>query len=546
MIVDSLKFCSFVCSSKFYIMKKIMLIVCFLSAFFISQAQHQSQIAPLDGEKWWGCFVGIGHEMPFASNTPLYDLSKVNFNNEASPLLLSSQGRYVWSEEPFRFQLKNDTLLIESDYETPQVTVAGTTLREAYLHASKAHFPANGKTPPELFFKEPQYNTWIELMYNQNQKDILDYAHQIIENGFPKGILMIDDNWQRYYGNFEFKAEKFPDARAMTDELHRLGFKVMLWISPFVSADSPEYRDLEAKGFLLKDKSGAPAVVNWWNGYSACYDMTNPAAVESLKQTLNRCMETYGIDGFKFDAGDIAILANGEYDYYDRNADQNIFSQRWAELGLSYPFNEFRAAWKTGGLPLVQRIGDKDYSWEAVSMLIPNMAICGMLGYPYACPDMIGGGQFTSFLNIEPGEFNEELIVRSCQVHALMPMMQFSVAPWRILSPENMEICARYARLHHTMGDYIYECARHAAETGEPILRHMEYCFPHSGFTDCKDQFMLGDKYMIAPMTTSGDSRTVYLPKGKWRDDRGKTFKGPKKIEIDVPLDRLPYYERIK
>ena len=54
---------------------------------------------------------------------------------------------------------------------------------------------------------------------------------------------MIDDNWQRYYGNFEFKAEKFPDARAMTDELHRLGFKVMLLISPFVSADSPEFRD---------------------------------------------------------------------------------------------------------------------------------------------------------------------------------------------------------------------------------------------------------------------------------------------------------------
>ena len=40
--------------------------------------------------------------------------------------------------------------------------------------------------------------------------------------------------------------------------------------------------------------------------------MTNPAAVESLKQTLNECMGKYGIDGFKFDAGDIAILANGE------------------------------------------------------------------------------------------------------------------------------------------------------------------------------------------------------------------------------------------
>lgn len=75
--------------------------------------------------------------MPFASNTPLYDLAKVNFNNETSPLLLSSQGRYVWSDEPFRFRLVNDTLVIESDYESPQVTTAGKNLRDAYLHASK-------------------------------------------------------------------------------------------------------------------------------------------------------------------------------------------------------------------------------------------------------------------------------------------------------------------------------------------------------------------------------------------------------------------------
>lgn len=59
----------------------------------------------------------------------------------------------------------------------------------------------------------------------------------------------------------------------------------------------------------------------------------------------------YGIDGFKFDAGDIVILANGEYDYYDKNADQNIFSQRWAELGLSYPSMNFEPLGKPEACP---------------------------------------------------------------------------------------------------------------------------------------------------------------------------------------------------
>jgi len=96
------------------------------------------------------------------------------------------------------------------------------------------------------------------------------------------------------------------------------------------------------------------------------------------------------------------------------------------------------------------------------------------------------------------------------------------------------------------MSGYILELAKRAAETGEPIVRSMEYEYPHQGFTDCKDQYMLGDKYLVAPMVTPGVKRTVKLPKGKWKDERGQIFKGPKVIDTDVPLNRLPYYEKIK
>lgn len=52
----------------------------------------------------------------------------------------------------------------------------------------------SGTLPGKLVFSIPQYNTGIEWMYNQNQKDILQYAQSIIDNGFPSGVLMIDDN----------------------------------------------------------------------------------------------------------------------------------------------------------------------------------------------------------------------------------------------------------------------------------------------------------------------------------------------------------------
>lgn len=524
-------------------MKNRILTLLFLFSMLTATAQHtKTTNEPLSDERWWGGFVALGHRMPFAQNLEEQDMSTQNYNNQVSPLLLSSAGRYVWSDKPFRFSLEDGRLMLDSE-SGPLIPIkAGDNLREAFAAASARHFPPSGTIPEPLFFSMPQYNTWIELVYDQNQRDILDYARQVVEHGFPKGVFMIDDNWQRHYGNFDFKAERFPDPRAMIDSLHDMGFRVMLWVAPFVSPDSPEFREAEQKGYLLRTKDQKTAIIRWWNGFSACYDMTNPEAMAFLQSKLQENQTRYGTDGFKFDGGDISYMLGQEYAFHDPKATPNDFMEQWARLGMQFAFNELRACWRMGGQPIVQRLGDKNYSWDALRQLIPDMTAAGLLGYPYTCPDMIGGGQFSSFVGVT--DFDQELIVRSAQVHALMPMMQFSVAPWRILSPENTAICARAARLHEQFGPYILEQAHHASRTGEPIVRAMEYQYPHAGFTQCHDQFMLGDRYLVAPMLTPGTGRTVRLPAGQWQDDRGRTYKGPQQITLEVPLDRLPYFER--
>jgi alpha-glucosidase len=500
----------------------------------------------LENEKWYGGFVAKGSQMPYVQTSGLLDLAKQNFNNQGVPLLLSNKGRYIWSDEAFKFEVKTNNISIESKYETVAVTEAGKTLREAYLEACRKHFPPSGQLPDTMMFSMPQYNTWIELMYNQNQKDILKYADDILSNGFPAGVLMIDDNWQKYYGNFDFKPDRFPEPETMVKRLHDQGFKVMLWVCPFVSADSPEFRELWSKGYLINNrKTGQPAMINWWNGYSACYDLTNPAAFDYFVNLLKDVQRKYGVDGFKFDAGDV-LFYDPDYTLgYKSDAASTDHTMAWAKVGLHFPLNEYRACWKMGGEALVQRLGDKDYSWKAVRLLIPDMIAAGLLGYAYTCPDMIGGGQFTSFLGIDPSQFNQELIVRSAQSHTLMPMMQFSVAPWRILDSLHLAICREMANLHVRMGAYITECAKHAAITGEPIVRHMEYVFPNQGFAECKDQFMLGDKFLVAPVIKSGTERKVILPKGKWRDESGKIYKGGQSINIEAKLSRLPYFTMV-
>ena len=140
-------------------------------------SKYESKITSLEGEKWWGGAVGLGSKMPFEGDLRLFDLSAENLNNQNVPLLLSSEGRYIWSDKPFSFQVENGELRLYSDYEKMEPVLAGRTLKDAYMAASAKHFPPSGDLPDPLFFSMPQYNTWIELMYNQNQEDILTFIN---------------------------------------------------------------------------------------------------------------------------------------------------------------------------------------------------------------------------------------------------------------------------------------------------------------------------------------------------------------------------------
>ncbi len=525
------------------------------SVVSFSQGKDSIEIAIDNEEYWWGGLSSLGHQTPYDQNSDFtLNLLGDNKGNQAQPLLLSSKGRYIWCESPIEYGISNGTLTVSTQDGKIHFGNAGNNLQSAYKYASENFFPSNGIIPDELLFTNPQYNTWIELLYDQNEEDILTYAQSIIDNGYPPGVLMIDDNWQEDYGVWEFSARRFNDPKGMIKKLHDMGFKVMMWTCPFVSADSEVFRKLAADGLLLLDAErtqeilwantrNKAAIIRWWNGASACLDLSNPRAQEWFKERLDYLVNEYGVDGFKFDAGDAPFYKDGLVSFNESSP--NDHTQYFAELGLHYPLNEYRASWKMAGLPLAQRLRDKGHRWEDLEKLIPDQMSQSVMGYAYTCPDMIGGGEYQSFLN--SSVIDEELIVRSAQVHALMPMMQFSVAPWRVLSKDNERICLEMAQLHQQFGTHILKLAKIASNTGEPIVKPMELAFPENGYETIKDQFVLGNDIIVTPVVKKGArSRKVVLPKGRWIDENGKKYKGGRVIEIEVPLERLPYFKMIQ
>ncbi|MFJ2544768.1 glycoside hydrolase family 31 protein [Microbacterium sp. NPDC087589] len=520
-----------------------------LSDSTVVSSRSRLELAVEPGERWWGGAIEDGAAMPFGQ-TPFernlgvpesIDNSLAGRpSNQSAPLLLSTAGRFVWSEHPFEFSFQAGLLQV-TGHEL-QMFETGGTLRDAFLAASDRFFPASGSAPAREMFSSPQYNTWIEQPYLPTQQSVLTYARALLDSGQKPGVLIIDDSWATGYGTWSFDEGRFPQPRQMVDQLHDWGFRVMLWLVPFISADSAAFRHLEREGMLVCGSNGQTALRRWWNGVSALLDVSNPAAVTWLTDQLDALVREVGIDGFKFDGGDVR-------DFYPDDitlqaSDPVEKTQAWAAIGLRYPFNEFRACWRMGGQPLAQRLQDKRPVWgpEGIGSLVPEMLAQGMIGHAFTCPDMIGGGEIDAMTG--QATIDQEFFVRYAQIAALSPMAQFSVNPSRVLDPTHLGAVEQAFALRDKLLPEILLLVEHAARTGEPIIRPMAY--HQAGTEHLNDQYFLGPDLFVAPITEKGAAqRTVFVPEGRWEQDRtGVVFEGPAIFTIEVDLATIPLFSR--
>ena len=523
------------------------------SGLVLSACAEERLVRMSPGESWWGLCSDFGRQMPFNDKSDFKcDLRASSYRHQSMSLLVSNKGRAIWCASPVGATIVNGEIAVVSDSGPIEFDeTAGGSLSEAFRRAARKWFPSSGELPMMEHFTAPQLNTWIELGYNQSEDGILAYVQSMRDRGVPPGVFMIDDTWQTAYGVWEFDGRRFRDPNGMVAKLHAMGYKVLLWTCPFVSMDSPTYRLLEfghsslssravMRGGLVKDRDGRrAAAVDWWNGRSALVDMSDPNGRKWYTGELDRLMYEYGVDAFKFDSPGLDCYRGlRAHDELLTPCEQNML---YLDLALKYRGSEVRHVFGIGGKPVVARLRDKQHTWGDLKRLVPDMIAAGMVGVPFICPDMIGGGSWNSWsLGLS---FDQELFIRSAQVHALSPMMQISASPWRVLDERRQKIFSDIIALRQKFVPRIVELVKRAAETGEPILRSLEYVFPAQGYAEIKDEFMLGDDVLVAPVLKKGaKTREVVLPPGDWTADDGKTYHGPARIKIPTPLERLPYF----
>ncbi|WP_110517735.1 TIM-barrel domain-containing protein [Herpetosiphon llansteffanensis] len=399
--------------------------------------------------------------------------------------------------------------------------------------------------PPLAMFSKPIWTTWARYKMDIDQVQTLAFAQEIIDQQYPYSVLEIDDRWQTAYGDLEFDLRKFPDPKAMVDQLHQLGYKVTLWIPPFFDPKSAAFAEAAANGYLVKHPGNdQPYLTRWWQGWGGLLDVSNPAALAWWQAGLDRLQILYGIDGFKFDGAEGNFLPAEAKTHLPMTPNQ--YSDRYvAFVAQSWQWTEVRTGWRSQQQPIFFREWDKWSRWgmdNGLHAVVTQALAMSVIGYPYVLPDMIGGNAYN-------GEFPErELLIRWTQVTALLPAMQFSIAPWQY-DAETSQICQRYAQLHAELEPYIAELLQATTTDGTPLVRPLWWHYPDDASTRfIGDQWLFGEQYLAAPILQANRyQRDIYLPEGGWRDYwTGEKFDGETWLyNYPAPLETMPLFERL-
>jgi len=448
-------------------------------------------------------------------------------------------------------------------------------------------------TPPLSLFGAPVWTTWAEYKDLIDQEKVLEFAAQIVDHGFPYQVLEIDDRWQTMYGDLEFDSERFPDAVEMVTRLHEMGFKVTVWVIPFLHRKSIAGKEAVEKGYAVKQPDGEPYLVRWWQGHAYLMDSTNTDAMAWFGARLKKLQDETGIDGFKFDGGE-AMYVPKDAVLNVQGDSRNQYSYAYVDwISKNYSFCEVRTGWMNQQAPILFRLWDLWSTWgrdNGLQAIIPATLLLSMTGYPFTFPDMIGGNGYFTFpknkvLNnlitkviipmmeqrkqdnaddedvgvmasdVPPmiqrmamfGWPTKELMIRWTQLNALMPVMQFSITPWQF-GEDCARICREYTELHLEYVPLFEELAKHTASTGEPIIRPVFWLAPNDPRAlDCDDEFLIGSDLLVAPVGQKGmRERDIYLPPGMWLDHwSGKVFEGPTVLKKHpAPLEKLPFFHR--
>ena len=528
-----------------------------------------------DGEK----IFGMGQYQQNCLDLKGCILELAQRNSQTSvPFYLSSLGYGMLWNNPavgsVTFGKNYTQWLAESTAEMDYWITAGEDPKEILYR----YTAVTGRAPE---FPEELMGLWQCKLRYRTQEEVLAVARKYRDLGIPVDQIVIDFFHWTVQGDWKFDPRYWPDPKAMVEELHAMGTRVIVSVWPSVDRRSENFWPMMDRGLLMRTERGAAQTYDY-QGDCVQIDVFNPETRRYVWEVCKRNYYDLGFDGFWLDNSEPDLTA---YDFENfrycegpalscSNRYPLLYSKAYYD-GMKAEnrgpvVNLLRCGWagsqKYGN---VLWSGDVPSTFEAFRMQILAGLNIGVAGIPWWTTDI--GGFMTDDVN-DP-DF-QQLLIRWYQfaVYSAVLRMHGDRGPYNIpplddrergggylktgqpnelwsYGEENFAIMKKYYDIRIGMHDYIRDLYREAETTGAPLIRPMFFEFPREEKAwETEDQYMFGSRYLVAPvMKLNQFARDVWLPEGSWRLTRdGSVLSGGRVVNVEAPIDYMPVFEKLE
>ncbi|MCK8680667.1 RICIN domain-containing protein [Streptomyces lichenis] len=448
-------------------------------------------------EQFYGTGLRLGQWALRDKTVPVAIDNKWNENNNASPapFYMSTAGygvvRNTWAPGSYGFGPTVTTTHNENRFDA--VYFAGAGLKDVlnrYTDVTGKPFLA-----PIYGFEmghadcwnasSPDYQGDHDRADHQRTPDVVKYADQARAKDMPSGWFLPNDG----YGC------EYVDLPNTVKQLAQRGFKTGLW----------------------------------------------------TQRSLGNIGWEVGTAGTRMVKTDVAWVGGGY-----RDAFQGVKS---AVAGIEDNSDARRFVWTVDGWAGTQRnavvwTGDTEGDWDNMRWHVPAVTGAGLSALNYAAGDVdgiFGGSPDTYARDLQWKAFTPALMSMSGWGATNPGAGYQDKQPWRF-DDAHTAINRKYLKLRQRLLPYLYTMSKVAADTGVPSTRAMVLEYPNDPVAQgnaTSQQFMAGDAFLVAPVTSAGSTRSgIYLPEGTWTDYwTGTVYQGPGTFNgYSAPLDRLPLF----
>lgn len=422
------------------------------------------------------------------------------------------------------------------------------------------------RMPPDFAFFP-----WIDAIFGS--ENVRRVASKLRENQIPASTI-----WTEDYNGGSFKGDRYvlserwnidrtlyPDFERLASDLHKMGFKFLVYYNPFVYQDSDVFEELDSKGLLIKDSQKNTYLFDGVKGTKASLlDLMNDDTTNWVKAKMDATIKM-GADGWM---GDFAEWLPTDSLLYDSKSGEyisglnvhNIYPVLWQKLQREIIDSQgdgkdrlffARSGWF--GTPQIADViwaGDQRTSFDkddGLPTILPigiGLGICGISNY---------GHDIAGYQSITNPPSDKELFFRWTTIGAYSPIMRTHHGYMPKLNwswekdDQTIKFFKRYAQIHASLFPYLKTMSKKASTTGIPVMRPLALQFWEEDVWTIKDAYMLGDDILVSPVVQKDQTqKSVYLPEGRWApiEQDGDYLLGKQSYLIDTPLDHIPVFAR--